>query len=169
MDPRLKILLSTAGILVAGGLLAIIIVAAGGSKSDTTGKAKIVLETTSFDFGDVSMANGKVTKTISIKNEGDADLKISKMSTSCMCTTAALEIDGKKSPAFGMPGHGGPSLPWTGTIPAGKTGMLELVFDPNAHGPDATGPIKRTINITSNDSGEKGSVNIISFEGNVIK
>lgn len=169
MDKRLKILLSTAAVLVAGGLLAIVVVAAGGNGSDTTGKAKMVLETTSFDFGDVSMANGKVTKKISVKNEGDADLVISKMSTSCMCTTAALEVDGKKSPAFGMPGHGGPSGAWTGTIPPGKTGMLELVFDPNAHGPDAVGTIKRTINIISNDGGAKGSVNVISFEGNVTK
>ena len=169
MDKRLKILLSTAGVLIAGGLLAIMVVASGGDASDTIGKAKMVLETTSFNFGDVSMAGGKVTKTISVKNEGDADLEISKLVTSCMCTTAALEVDGKKSPAFGMPGHGGPSGAWSGSIPPGKTGTLELIFDPNAHGPDATGPIKRVITITSNNGGSKGSQDIISFEGNVVK
>lgn len=170
LDKRLKILFSTAGVLIAGGLLAILIVATSADKTDQSGAAKMVLETNNFDFGDVSMANGKVTKIINIKNEGDADLEISKLVTSCMCTTAALEVDGKKSPAFGMAnGHGGASGPLNMSIPPGKSGVLELIFDPNAHGPDAVGPIKRTITLTSNNGGDKGSQNIISFEGNVIK
>lgn len=170
MDKRLKILFPTAAVLVAGGLLAIVVVATGGNGSDTTGKAKMVLETTSFDFGDVSMANGKITKKISVKNEGDADLVISKLVTSCMCTTVALEVNDKKSAAYGMAGgHGGASGFLNETIPPGKSGVFELVFDPNAHGPDAVGSIKRTINITSNNGGAQGSLDTISFEGNVIK
>ncbi len=169
MDKRLKIFLSTAGVLIAGGLLAILIVTSGGDSADQIGKAKMVLETNSFDFGDVSMANGKVTKTINIKNEGDADLVISKLATSCMCTTVALAVGDKKSPAYGMPGHGGPNGSLNETIAPGQSGSLELIFDPNAHGPDAVGPIKRVITITSNNGGEKGSQDTISFEGNVIK
>lgn len=169
LDKRLKILLSTAVILIAGGALAIMAVVSGGGDSDTTGKSKLVLETNNFDFGDVSMASGKVTKKIAIKNEGNADLVVSKLVTSCMCTTVSLEVDGKKSAAYGMAGHGGPTGFLNETIAPGQSGWLELVFDPNAHGPDAVGPIKRVVTITSNNGGEKGSVDTISFEGNVTK
>ena len=168
MDKRLKIFLSTAGVLVAGGLLAIIVVAGGSGAANTVGKAKMVLETTSFDFGDVSMANGKVTKTINVKNEGDADLEISKLFTSCMCTTAQIvHPDGSKSGLKGMIGHGGGSSSLSETIPAGETAVLLVNFDPNAHGPAATGPITRTVTMRTNSQSQPEIR--LTFSGNVIK
>src|SRR3989338_1285615 len=45
-----------------------------------------------FDFGSISMAAGKVSKTFTVKNGGDGPLAINKVYTSCMCTEATLEV-----------------------------------------------------------------------------
>mgnify|MGYP001560368993 FL=1 len=134
------------------------------------GTPKLALEIDRFDFGDVSMANGLAKKTVKITNQGDGDLKISRMQTSCMCTVVAVDVGGKRSPEFGMPGHGdGGPANWSQVIKPGESGELEMIFDPNAHGPDAVGPITREIDIFSNDGNQDGSKTVITFKGNVTK
>lgn len=128
---------------------------------------KMTISPMEFNAGDISMANGKYTTVYKVKNDGTADLKISKIITSCMCTTAMLKIDGRTSPAFGMPGHNSGGLLWSETIKPGQTGDLEVIFDPLAHGPEATGPIDRTMTITSNDP-TNPNINL-RFFGNVVK
>lgn len=169
MDLRLKILLGVIVVLVAGGITAAV-VATVKSQSADDGKARLKLETSRLDFGDVAMSDGLVKRTIKIENTGDADLKITQMFTSCMCTTVALEVGGEKGPAFGMPGHGGnaPAF-WSATIKPGESGNLEIVFDPNAHGPDAVGPVTRNITIVSNNGRRSGAKSIITFEADVVK
>jgi len=170
MDNRLKILLITVIVLVVGGVATVVAVALTNSESSSSGTPKMGLETARFDFGNVSMANGLATKTLNFTNEGDSDLIISRIVSSCMCTTVKLKVGDDTSPAFGMPGHGGGApLGWSETIPPGGSGTLEIVFDPNAHGPDAVGTITRTIQITSNSDGQSGNVDVITFDGNVIK
>lgn len=165
----MKILLGTIVVLVFGGITAAVVATVSGSSAEG-GKPKLTLETSSFDFGEVAMADGLAKRVIKVQNTGDADLKISKIETSCMCTTAALEVNGQKSEPFGMPGHGG-SAPifWSATIKPGESGSLEIIFDPNAHGPDATGVITRNITIFSNSAGRNGSKSIITFEADVVK
>ncbi|MBI5023010.1 MAG: DUF1573 domain-containing protein [Candidatus Magasanikbacteria bacterium] len=167
MDKQTKIVLVIIVILVIGGIAAAVMATV--KEKGQNGVPKLVLEMNSFDFGDVAMADGKITKNVKIKNDGNGDLKISKIITSCMCTEAFLEVDGRKSPAFGMPGHGNGPLFWSEIIKPGEEGNLEIVFDPNAHGPDAVGPITRNVIITSNDGGESGSTKTITFDGNVVK
>lgn len=169
MDLRLKILLGTVVVLVFGGITAAVVATVKSSPADG-GKPKLTLETSSFDFGEVAMADGLAKRVIKIQNTGDADLKITQMQTSCMCTTVALEVGGEKSPPFGMPGHGG-SAPafWSATIKPGESGSLEIIFDPNAHGPEATGAITRNVTIVSNSAGRNGSKSIITFEADVVK
>ena len=43
------------------------------------------------------MANGLAKKTVKITNQGDGDLKISRMQTSCMCIVV-VDVGGKRSP-----------------------------------------------------------------------
>lgn len=93
------------------------------------GQPQIDLETTSFDFGNV--VNGVILdRDIAVRNIGDQPLITQSVSTTCGCTTAALEPM---------------------TIPAGGSANLHITFDSGAHGPDLTGQITRQIFITSND------------------
>jgi hypothetical protein len=100
-----------------------------------------------YDFGTISMAAGKVSTTYRIKNEGAAALSLDKIYTSCMCTEATLiTANGRKQGPFGMPGHG-PLKPATGQLAPGETALLEVVFDPAAHGPSGVGRIERVIRV----------------------
>lgn len=170
-DPKIKIFLITAIVVLVFGFIGIIwAVKSESVDSGDAGTPKLVLDATSFDLGDVSMASGLAKKTVKITNTGDDNLKISKMLTSCMCTEVSLNVNGKQSPKFGMPGHGGSGSPtWSQTLKPGESGELEIIFDPLAHGPDAVGPITRTINIFSNDGGQEGNESVINFKGNVTK
>lgn len=100
---------------------------------------------TFYDFGTISMKNGNVSKSFTITNNG-ADTKISKISTSCMCTNAFIvSADGSKKGPFGMPGHGGLVPKANEAIGAGESRTLEVVYDPNAHGPAGVGLIERVV------------------------
>lgn len=166
---RFKILISAAVVLIIGGIIAVALLANLNSDSGQAGTAKLVIESTRYDFGDVSMARGLVKKNFVLKNEGEADLKISNISTSCMCTTAVLEIKGEKSPVFGMAGHGTNPAFWSTKLPPGQSANLEVIFDPNAHGPDATGQITRQINFSTNDGGKNNTASALIITANVVK
>ena len=65
-----------------------------------------------------------------------------------MCTTATLEVAGKRSPVFDMhTEHRG----WSATVQPGERGTLAVSFDPNAHGPEGLGRAVRWVEIFSND------------------
>lgn len=99
-----------------------------------------------FDFGTVSMAAGKVTHRYQIKNANATPVVIRKISTSCMCTTAQLVKGGKKLAVYGMPGHGYvPNL--DAPIEPNEQAVVEVVFDPAAHGPAGIGQIDRLVSI----------------------
>lgn len=111
-----------------------------------------------FDFGEVSMARGNVSTKFELKNDSDEPLNISEIKTSCMCTTA--EVDGQ---AFGMHGNNATNI----VLPAKSSKEMTVTFDPNAHGPDAVGPITRVISIRTNSSiNPPKEIHVI---GNVVK
>jgi len=65
-----------------------------------------------------------------------------------MCTTATLEVAGKKSPVFDMhTEHRG----WSATIQPGAGGTLTVFFDPNGHGREGLGRAVRWAEIFVND------------------
>lgn len=110
------------------------------SQSDLSAQAP------SFDFGTVSMAAGNVTHRYKIKNANAAPVIIRKISTSCMCTTAQLVKGGKKLAIYGMPGHGYvPNL--DEPIAPGEQAVVEVVFDPAAHGPAGIGRVERLVTV----------------------
>lgn len=110
---------------------------------------RLVADKTKFSFGPISMARGKVTHRYPIKNAGTEPVLIRKMYTSCMCTTVALVKNGKTSDAYGMPGH--TPIP-TINVPLkpGEEALVEVVFDPAAHGPAGVGPIERVVTLENN-------------------
>lgn len=103
-----------------------------------------------FNFGAVSMKEGKVTHRYELKNLGEEPIKVEKVYTSCMCTTAVLfDSEGRKRGKFGMPGHGLPSRTNIEVLPGQKL-FVEAVFDPAAHGPSGVGLANRSIYLETN-------------------
>lgn len=116
------------------------------STSSLNSGGSLQAEESSFDFGTISMAAGKVAHSFKIKNVGAESAVIEKMYTSCMCTTAALELRGEKFGPYGMPGHG--FIPKINErLAPGEEAAVEVVFDPAAHGPAGVGLISRVVAI----------------------
>jgi hypothetical protein len=112
----------------------------------------------SFDFGAISMAAGKVTHRFAVKNTGADPVNISKMYTSCMCTTSVLQKGDKKFGPYGMPGHGFvPKM--NAIVDPGEEVSVDVTFDPAAHGPAGVGKIDRVV-ILENNAGENVELQI---------
>jgi hypothetical protein len=95
----------------------------------TSGQPNIAVEATSLDLG--SVVNGEIVRRdLPLRNEGEADLVIDSIITSCTCTLATI------NPM---------------TIAANQNGILHIEFDSGFHGPDLTGPLIRQVFINSND------------------
>ena len=108
---------------------------------------------TNFNFGSISMAAGKVTHLYRFRNAGAEPIVLGKMYTSCMCTTAALvKSSGRKFAPVGMPGHT-PIPALNETLQPNEEAMVEVVFDPAAHGPAGIGPVDRVVTI-ENSAGQ---------------
>ena len=120
---------------------------------NSSGGGKLSAEESTFDFGTVSMSAGKVSHTFKIKNDGTELAIITKLYTSCMCTSAELMVGGKRLGPFGMPGHGFiPSI--NQTVNAGESAEILVTFDPAAHGPAGVGPTNRTVYIEQKSGAE---------------
>ncbi len=99
-----------------------------------------------YDFGSISMAKGEVKTVFTLKNKSANSVVIKKVYTSCMCTTAWLNVPGKRWGPFGMAGHGFiPSIDQV--INPSEEGTVEVVFDPAAHGPAGVGRIDRVVRL----------------------
>ncbi len=115
---------------------------------DYTGGELVALDEESFDWGDIDIEAGDVMTGFHFKNEGEENLMIYGAETSCMCTTAYLELpDGSKSPTFGM--HGNPE--WSYELSPGEEFEVEVIYDPMAHGPNGVGPVKRLVRLDTSD------------------
>lgn len=108
------------------------------------GQPRIEVEVERFDMGE--MVNGTVeTHELEIRNTGTADLIIRKVTTSCSCTTAAVE----------------PTV-----IPPGGTARLRITFDSGAHGPALEGILIRQVFLSTNDP-ERPEV-VVEFSAKVL-
>ncbi len=106
--------------------------------------ATLIASEPKFNFGSVSMAAGKVNHLFAFKNTTAEPIQITRVYTSCMCTTALLKINGTEEGPFGMPGHMPvPSI--DKTLAPGEEASIEAIFDPAAHGPSGLGHIERSI------------------------
>lgn len=120
-------------------------------RPDTSGRGLLDLEATSYSFGEVSVASGKVKGEVALRNTGEGILTITRLESSCGCTSASVTADGAEGPVFSMPGHG-PAAPqgWSVAIPPGQAATLNVYYDPRTH-PDLRGPVTRVISIYSDD------------------
>lgn len=135
-------------VLVAAGLWYAKGVSLRPEEKSAAGVGFIKADETSFDFGEISMARGIVSREFKIRNSSESPAEIKSIYTSCMCTNATLNLGGRKFGPYGMPGHG--FVPRVmQTIGAGEEASLLVEFDPAAHGPAGVGPISRIIAVES--------------------
>lgn len=125
----------------------------------------VPIDSLTYDWKDINIEGGNVTRNFKFKNGGDKDLIIKSGLTSCMCTDVVITLaDGSKSPAFGM--H--QAIPWGGTIKPGEEFEALVTFDPMAHGPDAVGPITRSIYLNTSSIPAGNDAKLDDASGNVI-
>lgn len=156
MKNNLKTIISvTIGVLILGGIIWFSRPTAPVSQTANLGSkiSKVLAAAESaYDFGEISMAAGTVSHRFEIKNLSGETMKIEKIYTSCMCTTAQLTITNKSFGPYGMPGHG--SIPRINeTLSPNEKMSVEVMFDPAAHGPAGVGRIERAIYI-ENSAGQ---------------
>ncbi len=114
---RRSILVTLAAVALAGGALL---------AARWTARPVVALDPPVADFGTLS---AQATRTILVRNHGRAALRILGASSSCGCTTAALDRV---------------------MVPPGGAARLVVTFDPIAHGPDA-GPARHVVYLRTND------------------
>ncbi|NCS99432.1 DUF1573 domain-containing protein [Candidatus Parcubacteria bacterium] len=121
-----------------------------GGKNDTQQNIKtvkssspLIAESLEYDFGDIDIFGGKVSTDYVLTNTGSEDIVVTEGVTSCGCTDG--EIGGQ---SFGM--HFG--IKDSVTIPAGESIALTAIYDPLAHGPNATGAVTRMVKIMTNST-----------------
>ncbi len=114
-------------------------------------RPKIAINPIRYDFGDVSVAKGVVSTTMTVTNEGKTDLVLYNIETSCMCTTGQLIVNGRGSPLFGM-NMGDDKHPtgWSDTIAPGQSAELRIYYNPTMH-EELRGPLERNIRVFSSD------------------
>lgn len=122
----------------------------GASPAAPSGVPALTVTPSVYDLGQVSQAAGRVTVRMAVSNTGTGDLVITDMETSCSCTHAALVVDGRTGPWFGMRGHGPQPAGWSARLRPGQKATLLVEYDPDAHG-IYRGPIDRAVLIHSND------------------
>lgn len=119
-----------------------------------TGGGLIAEGDTFHDFGTISMKDGNVSKLFAVKNESAHDITISELYTSCMCTNAFfISPAGNKKGPFGMPGMGDRTTT-RDLVRPGETFNIEVVYDPNAHGPAGVGMIDRFVTVKDKEGDE---------------
>ena len=98
-----------------------------------------------YDFGPVPRV--LQTASIEVRNDGEANLEITWIKTSCVCTSVVLRVGGRSSPEFiGQE----PQVSWNGeTLLPGQKGYLDVAYDPTVF--SDSGPVTRWIYIQSND------------------
>ena len=110
-------------------------------------RPQIALETTLFDFGQVSKSQGKVHTIFKLSNKGTVSLFIKNLKASCSCTTISLTVGKEKSPYFD---NKGAPIGWQMEIKPGEMADLEVVLD-LAHKAIKPGEVTREVMIISND------------------
>ena len=123
-----------------------------GQEQQTGAESALAASEKLYDFGTISMSKGMVTRRFAITNPTDKNITVSEVVTSCMCTAAYIVEGNSKIGPFGMAGMG--FVPKANMlIKAGETRNIDVVYDPNAHGPAGVGAIDRFVELTDTNGG----------------
>lgn len=162
MTKQIKIIIAVAVTVVGFGVLLFLNQPTEHEQMQGTSAEHNVLSSDqqSYDFGTISMKDGKVKTTFKVKNPTAEALTLSKLYTTCMCTEAKLVVNGSTEGPFGMPGHG--SIPtFEQKLEPNQEADIEVEYDPNAHGPSGVGRIERSV-IVEGQGGKLATFNIIA-------
>ena len=110
-------------------ILLIAAIVGGGLMFYSSTPARIMTTSSLLDLGEIDQAGGPVTATVDIRDDGGQPLELYRISTSCGCTTAQMDL----SP-----------------LAKNETRTLTVTFDPMVH-PDQSGSITRVVYIQSSD------------------
>ncbi len=114
---------------------------AQGLQQDDSKKAAIEFVESEHDFGTISESDGPVTFVFTLKNVGNAPLVLTRVISSCGCTTPSFSKD---------------------PIAPGKEGKVTVTYDPTGR----VYPFVKTISVYSN--GKKGP-SVLTIRGEVVK
>lgn len=119
-------------ILAAVGA-SVVLLRGGTGKSPTASGGDnplLEIEKLEVDLGKMSVQEERIAE-ISLANTGTGPLKISRVRTSCMCTSAVLVLGGLESPEFNMEMHNSPAVnAWVGTLGPSERGVLRIIYRP---------------------------------------
>jgi len=142
-------------IILAGGVLLLVVVGVVwwgiGSSRQTQAEfsdGELIMEESTYDFGEIIMQDGDVMHRYLLKNGSSEPVNITEVYTSCMCTEAVVEVNGKRTREYGMPGHSPSDSDIT--IMPGEEAYVEAIFDPAAHGPSGVGLAERSVYLSTN-------------------
>ncbi len=113
--------------LIAIGIVLAVIVGVFYAYTASKPKPRLYADHSYYDLGTVPQT--KISHIFTFSNTGAGDLTVTRIWTSCGCTTAKLELNGIASPEFGMPGHGGYSGPWSASMKPSETANLIVYYD----------------------------------------
>ncbi len=122
------------------------------NKKQLNNSETLIANETVYDFGTISMRDGIVSKIFKLTNPTQKDIDLKNIGTSCGCTTAFIINGNSKKGPFGMEGMSNNKT--DEVIPAGESRDIEVVFNPNAHGPAGIGIIDRFIYIIDSKRNE---------------
>jgi len=110
--------------------------------------SQLVTDFVLYDFGTISMRDGLVKKEFLLTNSTESEVTLTGLYTSCMCTAAnVVQIDGEKIGPFGMQGMDSFAPRLREALAPGESRSIEVVYNPNAHGPAGVGPVDRFVTV----------------------
>jgi len=107
-------------------------------------RPQAMLEVDQFDFGDMTNDDIKEHE-FTITNNGEQDLILTKVSTSCDCTYAYIIKDQQSSPKFTM--HG--TSNWSINLKKGEQVIVKVVYEPAIM--PTQGRVSRVVSVATND------------------
>lgn len=111
---------------------------------------RIIINPSNHDFGTVSrLSDGVVSAVLLVTNDGNTDLEINNIKTSCGCTKVSLVINGSEGPKHGM-SHDIVKPEFSEVVPPGESIELKVYYDPNVH-KDLEGSVTRSVYVYSDD------------------
>lgn len=150
------------GIAWGVGIVALfVLLGTDGSKigiTSDTSAGVVELDSNSYDFGTIDIFGGDVTADFILTNTGNEAVTVLSGTTSCGCTEG--QLGGYR---FGMHAPMGGRV----AIGPGESEVLTAIYDPLAHGPDATGRVTREI-ILDTDSAQTPELRA-RISANVVK
>jgi len=171
---KIKILLTLALLLGMSGCTTTAQVKEAQDLANKESGSEVVVLKKTINIGNVSMKDGRVEIEFKLKNTGTDPVVVIEGQTSCICTDAVLTTNSGEdedtkisSRDIVMPHGGAKATSIYQVIEPGDEATVIATFDPNAHGPNGTGPIKRDVYLETNST--KTPRVSLSFFGDVIK